>query len=66
MDKELKQNKSIIRDMLGKNITRSEIIDLYRSIQESEASKETFVGYLMGIISHSRPRYPYHYPMVEF
>lgn len=50
MDKELKQNKSIIRDMLGKNITRSEIIGLYRSMQECEVSKDIFINYLMGII----------------
>ena len=50
VDKELEGNKSIIRDILGKNITRSEIIDLYRSIQECDISKDDFVNYLINII----------------
>lgn len=66
MYKELNQNKSIIRDILGKNITRSDIIDLYRSIQECAVSKDVFVGYLLGIISHGRPRFPSNYQIVDF
>ena len=50
MHKELEENKSVIRDILDKNITGSEIIDLYRSIQECEVSKEDFVEYLINII----------------
>lgn len=65
VNKKLEENKSIIRDILGKNITRSEIIDLYRTIQECDIGKETFVRYLMGIIGHGDPRFPDHYQMVE-
>ena len=50
VNKEIEENKSVIRDMLCKNITRSEIIDLYRSIQECEVSKDDFVDYLINII----------------
>ena len=50
VDKELEQNKSVIKDMLGNKITRSETIDLYRSIHECEVSKDVFINYLMGII----------------
>lgn len=53
VNKKLEKNKSVIMDMLGSYITKSEIIDLYRSIQECEVSKDVFVGYLMGIIGHS-------------
>lgn len=56
VDKELEQNKSVIRDMLGNKITRSETIDLYRSIQECDVSKETFVSYLMGILEDAVKR----------
>ena len=48
--KELEENKSVIRDMLGDYITRSEIIDLYHSMQECKVGKENFVSYLMGIL----------------
>lgn len=50
MYKKLEENKSIIKDILDKNITKHEIIDLYRSIQKCEVSKEDFVDYLIDII----------------
>ena len=56
MNKYLEENKSIIRDLLGKHITISEIIDLYRSVQECEVSKENFVSYLMSIIGGCREK----------
>ena len=56
VDKELERNKSIVRDILGKNITRTEIIDLYRSIQECEVSKDDFVDYLINIIGRCREK----------
>lgn len=54
--KNLEENKSIIRDMLGNKITRSGIIDLYRSIHECEVGKDVFVNYLMSIIGGYRVR----------
>ena len=56
VNKKLEENKSIIRDILGKYITRSETIGLYRSIQECEVSEETFVSYLMGILEDAVKR----------
>lgn len=56
MYKELEENKSVIRDILGNYITISEIMDLYRGIQECNISKETFVSYLMGILEDAVKR----------
>lgn len=56
VNKDIEENKSIIRDILGDKITISEIIDLYRSIHECDVSEETFVRYLFGIIGGCREK----------
>ena len=56
VNKEIEENKSVIKDILGNYITRTEIIDLYRSIQECDISKETFVRYLTSIIGGCREK----------